>query len=588
MPTPTKYSPTPAGALAAKLAAHPNARRRSRYAAPVPPKPIKPRNRLNDLFAACVPLEPFRIPDGCTSADFARCDADGVPDWSGVEAGGERKNAGGGGGKCPSQSAKMVALAEGAGAELFTDADGEAYITFAPAARGDAAGPPETRRLRSRAVGDWLCGLLYAAEGTAPGSEAVSSAKNVLAAKARADGRQRPVAVRVAEVPGGFVLDLGGPEWEGVHVTADGWRVVPLRSLPAGCDVRFVRPRGLRPLPKPVPGGDLADLRPFVNVADDAAFALVLAWLSAAVRPTGPFPVLIVNGEQGSAKTTVCRVLRRLVDPNKADLRAAPRDERDLMIAAKNGHVVGFDNFSTVKPDLADTLCRLSTGGGFATRQLHSDGEEVIFAASRPVLVNGIPTLSDRPDLLDRAVAVVLPRIEPAARRTEEQFWAAFEEARPRLLGALLDAAAVGLRNLPGVALAEPPRMADFAAWAVACEPAFPVDPETFLEAYAESRADAHEVALEGEALTAPVRKLASRGPWEGTATELLAQIKKLAAGDVTRGRDWPSKPHVMSGRLRRIAPDLRAAGVSIEFLDKTRPKAIRVAEGGNRRPRPE
>src|SRR5439155_25729840 len=133
-------------------------------------------------------------------------------------------------------------------------------------------------------------------------------------------------------------------------------------------------------------------------------------------------------------------VLRNLVDPNSAPLRAEPRSVRDLMIAAANGWMFTLENLSQIAPWLSDALCRLSTGGGFATRRLYSDADEMLFAAQRPVMVNGIVELATRADLLDRSLVVELPAIPDEKRRREDEFWPAFEAARPRLLGALLDA----------------------------------------------------------------------------------------------------------------------------------------------------
>jgi hypothetical protein len=104
-------------------------------------------------------------------------------------------------------------------------------------------------------------------------------------------------------------------------------------------------------------------------------------------------------------------VARRLIDPNGAPLRSEPREIRDIMIAATNGWIVAYDNLSRLPDWLSDALCRLSTGGGFSTRELCSDTDEVLFEAQRPVALNGIEELATRADLLDRAVLVYLPRI---------------------------------------------------------------------------------------------------------------------------------------------------------------------------------
>jgi hypothetical protein len=73
---------------------------------------------------------------------------------------------------------------------------------------------------------------------------------------------------------------------------------------------------------------------------------LVVAWLLASLRPSGPYPLLAISGEQGSAKTVLSKMLKALVDPNVAPVRALPREERELMIAANNGYVLAFNNLS--------------------------------------------------------------------------------------------------------------------------------------------------------------------------------------------------------------------------------------------------
>ena len=76
--------------------------------------------------------------------------------------------------------------------------------------------------------------------------------------------------------------------------------------------------------------------------------------------------------------------------------------------------------------------------------------------------------------------------------------WAAFEAERPRILGALLDAVAVGLKRLPATRLEKLPRMADFALWATACETAlWPAG--TFSSAYSGNRDEAVEDVIDAD-----------------------------------------------------------------------------------------
>src|SRR5262249_32258801 len=246
-------------------------------------------------------------------------------------------------------------------------------------------------------------------------------------------------------------------------------------------------------------------LSPFLNIRPEQ-WPLVAVWVAAALRPVGPYPLLKLLGEQGAAKTTTARVLRALIDPNAAPVRAEPRDARDLMIAANNGWVVCLDNLSFVPPWLSDALCRLSTGGGFATRTLYTDEDETIFDATRPVILTSIEDIGARSDLLERSLIIELPTIREGSRRAEKSFWADFEKKRPAILGALLDVVCGGIERLPGIEAkpnADLSRMADFEQWGEAVEEPLGLRPGTFAEAYKANREAATQVALDSSPVVA-------------------------------------------------------------------------------------
>jgi hypothetical protein len=455
-----------------------------------------------------------------------------------------------------SQAQMLIAIADSA--EVFRVTDGDrAYATV------DVTGHHETWPVRSRGFREWLVRNFYEIQRKPPNQQAQVDALGAIEARARFGGRAHPVAVRVAELEGAIYLDLANKKWEAVQVTPDRWQIVqnPL--------VKFRRPRGMLPLPRPEIGGSLAELRPFVNVEGESQWPLLAAWLVATLRPTGPYPVLTLSGEHGTAKSTTAEVLRALIDPNAAGLRAEPSDQRDVMIAATNGWCMAFDNLSHLAPWFSDCLCRLATGGGFATRELYTDAEETIFTAQRPVILNGIEEIITRPDLLDRAVIIDLPRIDESRRRTRADFWRDFEAARPRILGALLDAVAVALRRSPGLSLPLLPRMADFAVWATAAEPALGLAQGAFLVAYDRNRAAAHELVLEASHIASLLRGLAEEGDWNGTVTELLEVLEKRVDDVVRRQSTWPKNGRALSGTLRRLAPNLRAVGVEIASHDR-------------------
>lgn len=283
----------------------------------------------------------------------------------------------------------------------------------------------------------------------------------------------------------------------------------------------------------------------------------------AALCPHGPYPVLDVKGEQGSAKSSLVRILRALVDPNTCPLRADPRTVHDVMIAATNSWILAFDNLSRIEPWLSDAICRLSTGGGLSTRELYTDSEEILFDAQRPVVLNGIEELVTRADLPDRALSVYLPEIPDDKRQTEEALWGEFEKARPSILGALFTVLSGTLKHHSSVKLLRPPRMADFAAWAVAAEKAMQGKDGTFLRAYTSNRETANDLALEASSIVPVIRLLLEKqSSWTGTASDLLSELANHADDQVKRQRSWPNSPQGLSNQLRRLAPNLKVAEI--------------------------
>src|SRR5205809_5252386 len=126
-------------------------------------------------------------------------------------------------------------------------------------------------------------------------------------------------------------------------------------------------------------GGSIEDLNSFLNLASGDDFVLIVAWVLAALRSGGPYPLLAISGEQGSAKSVLSKLLKALIDPNAAPVRSLSREERELMIAANNGYLLAFDNLSGLPIWLSDALCRLASGGSFAARQLFTVDEEYSF-----------------------------------------------------------------------------------------------------------------------------------------------------------------------------------------------------------------
>jgi hypothetical protein len=459
--------------------------------------------------------------------------------------------------------------------ELFHTPSGAAFADLM------IDGHRQTWAVRGSRFRSWLRRQHYEETGEALSAGALRLALDLLEAQAQFDGPQRPVNIRTAAHEGRIYLDLADDLWRTVEIGPDRWRVT---SCPP---VRFRRAAGMLPLPVPLMGGSIEALAPFLNLRGRDDFVLVVAWLVAALRHGGSYPILALSGEQGSSKTVLSKVLRALVDPNIAPARTAPREERDLFIAANNGHLLAFDNLSDIPPWISDALCRLASGGSFAVRQLYTDCDEMLFQAARPTILNGIEDIVTRPDLADRAIFLNLPYLKESRRRPERAIWQEFELARPYILGALLDATSHGLRRLPSIQLKRLPRMADFALWATACETVlWPAG--TFTRAYDENRRAAIEGVIEADPVAAQVREMmANWRTWTGSASELQRAGAGLPADGRTAGNSaWPKSPRALAGRLRRAQTSLRALGIEIAFTREGR-SGTRTIRMSNSHPKP-
>lgn len=466
--------------------------------------------------------------------------------------------------KAPKEEAKtsastgLVSLAL-EGTELWHSPEGWAYITIT------RNGHKEHHSLKTKAVKLWLSSLAYRLDGRTPGGQALQDALNVLEGLARFDGPEYPVFVRVAPYEDKVYVDLGRPEWNYIEISREGWRVV--QEAP----VRFKRSKTLGPMPIPQKGGKWEDLRKVTNAKDEYTWRSIVGWLMQGFWPHGPYTHLNFRGEQGSAKSSNQKICKKIVDPSITPLRRPPRDERDLMIAANNERVPSFDNLSGMPEHLSDAFCCLATGASLGSRELYTDDEEIVLSAKRPCAFNGIDFFSYRGDLIDRTIDAELLRIEEKDRKTEKEMDAAFEAIWPYTIGLILDATVMGLKRENEIQVPRLPRMADFAKWVMACEPALPWEEGGFLEAYQKQAKDSISTAFEADPVARAIFDLATRyaqigKSFEGTATELLFELNILRGIDPNRPpKGWPKTGSVLGSRITRAAPGLRHRNVRIE-----------------------
>jgi hypothetical protein len=456
-----------------------------------------------------------------------------------------------------SVAAELIDLALDRGSLFFDEKDDKKYIAV------NDNGVEEVFQIGTQGFIEWLSYAYYTSTakngnpGLSASESAIKQAGFALAGIAKHDGQKQPVYLRCAPYQDGLIIFIGDDRWQVIDVQPSGWRV--LQKSP----VKFWKPASMQALPIPQAGGNIDELWEYLNIQEQDR-PLVLAWMLEAFRADTPFPPLALNGLQGSIKSTTHNGIRQFIDPNKANLRAAPKTTEDIYIGAGVNWVVSFENISRLMPQQQDALCTLATGGGFATRTLYTNTDETIIEVKRPVIINSIPVVVTAQDLTDRVINIELKQIP---YREESEVKAAFEAAYPRMFGALLDLLVKTLAQLPKVKLTKPPRMADFTRLGEAMMQAQGHAPGTFDELFKANRQESAARAMEASPVAVAVREMvdAHQGQsaivFHGTMKKLLADLAEYRHD--TDG--WPRSPRGLGDVLKRQSPALAALGINIE-----------------------
>lgn len=383
--------------------------------------------------------------------------------------------------------------------------------------------------IESRDFNDWISSIAFT-RFKAPSKQLIHDSIHYLLSLTRTDPETPTVQPRVRCTREEDVVwvQLGPSRF--ARIDSEGWTLVP------DSPVWFLWSPAMEELPDPEPGLTLATLREQFGIARNYSWLAICSWLVSATAGRGPFPVLLVNGPQGSGKSTLCTALKRLVDPeSSASIGSGNLTQERLFQLAKRRHVLMIDNQSAVSTEMSDGLCRLASGGEVINRRLYTDDEELHYQASKPLILNGITEFATAPDLLDRSVLCILDPVSPQKRKLLSTMSNQLEKSKPQILGAIYTAICNGLRRVRAGFHPELPRNADSMLLALACEENFECPGTTVLEMIEETSSVQSEVALENSAVGRAALILGRKG-WKGTATSFYEEMKsrdmaKLGSG---------------------------------------------------------
>jgi hypothetical protein len=381
--------------------------------------------------------------------------------------------------------------------------------------------------LRSAAFRDWLTSEFYKQHSTAPSLQAFRAALRTLEAQARyGEFPAQPVKQRLGfegdpYFPSKIVLDLANASGDILEITSRGWQT---RN---NLKTAFRQSTSTLALPAPShqqPATNNQQLRDLLNLPTNA-WNRVLAWLTAALRPTGPYPILVLNGPAGSGKSVLARILRTLIDPSTAPAHRLPARDRDLCQLALHNWILIFDQVHRVPNKISETLCALSSGDAIEIAQ--SDlRDPLVFEVARPIILVAPHDETQRAwtpprTLANRTVTVHLDRI--ARPRPEAAIWSAFNTLHPQALATLSDAVATALARIRDIDLGNVSRFPDSATWTSAAAPSLGLEEADVIRAFT----DENVMWSGGDPLREAVHALLeTTSSWTGEATDLLNQLR--------------------------------------------------------------
>ncbi len=392
-------------------------------------------------------------------------------------------------------------------------------------------------------------------------TEAINHIILLLKAKAEYEGETIITANRIGVKKGIFYYDLADKESKYIRISSKGYEIV--QESP----VVFNKKRITSPqvLPKEKEGYSLWELKKYFNVVSEEDFTLLLIHIISYFIPGTSHHILIFLGNQGSAKTTACRFIKKIVDPSTIDISAMPRGKEDLILQLSSSYMTVFDNINRLKEEYNDIFCQLVTGGNFAKRRLYTDSDIAAYSLQCCLILNGINYLTNQPDLLDRSIVIPLKKISSCDRKTEQELSAQFKKELPYILHCIFQTVAQAKKIHKEIQIENLPRMADAVKWYCAIAEALDIDNTDFLKVYNRNREQINqEILAENITAYALIQFMQYKPKWKGAVSQLWEKLKDIIEqkGISTNQPSWAKSSSALSRQLNKLKVNLEEAGI--------------------------
>ncbi len=291
---------------------------------------------------------------------------------------------------------------------------------------------------------------------------------------------------------------------------------------------------------------------------DEEQISLLVANILSFFRDDINSPILVLQGSQGSCKSSCARIIRSIIDPDKIDLISFPDKEDGLIAALSNNDICLFDNVEKITETMSSKLCIAVTNGFVNTRKLYTDNTQVSINISSNVILTCIEDVVSQSDLAERSNVIHLERI--AVYRTEADMKKQVEQLMPKILGAVFNTLSNIFAIADSIKLDNPPRMADFAEFAMAAIKTVGLSESEFLKLYTNRVKETVSVTASDDPLITCIESIIARsnnGTIEMPSHQLLENINNL---HICTNRYSPSS---LSRALSARTAEFEAVGIT-------------------------
>jgi hypothetical protein len=363
------------------------------------------------------------------------------------------------------------------------------------------------------------------------------------------------------------VVDLCDSDGMVTEITADGFRLADPRAIESKPWFRRGSDMGTQARPVlPVDVYDALAEAAFILTVSEDQWKVILGGLIGGHFSLIDRPGFWLTGPSGAGKTTRGRMIAGWLDPSthlggKLNMR---RDDRDARVRAMHRFLVTMDNMTYFSQDENDFWCRLHTGVSEAARKLHSDNVMLSFVYKRLGLATSLTLPAGlKPDALRRLLHIDLGSSDSHPDISE--LWERYDNAKPRILGALYSVLAGVLRELAAAEaedLPDCPEMSDYARRLRAADRAYP---ELGLyQAYVVHTAEVQLHHAADDPFIGLIKRWLEALPgaeFTGSPTAFHTQLSEFA-GLATAEQWWPKSAKAVGKRMIELSRPLELSGI--------------------------